>query len=41
MTYGLLRAGDPDPEIVISHPNATEMPAEIGAVDLVLFCVKL
>ena len=36
-----LRLQGPDPEIVISHPNATEMPAEIGAVDLVLFCVKL
>ena len=36
-----LRLHGPDPEIVISHPNATEMPAEIGAVDLVLFCVKL
>ena len=35
-----LRLQGPDPEIVISHPNATEMPAEIGAVDLVLFCVK-
>ena len=36
-----LRLQGPDPEIVISHLNATEMPAEIGAVDLVLFCVKL
>ena len=36
-----LRLQGPDPEIVISHPNTTEMPAEIGAVDLVLFCVKL
>ena len=36
-----LQLQGPDPEIVISHPNATEMPAEIGAVDLVLFCVKL
>ena len=36
-----LRLQGPDPEIVISHPNATEMPAEIGAMDLVLFCVKL
>ena len=36
-----LRLQGPDPEIVISQPNATEMPAEIGAVDLVLFCVKL
>ena len=36
-----LRLQGPDPEIVILHPNATEMPAEIGAVDLVLFCVKL
>ena len=36
-----LRLQGPDHEIVISHPNATEMPAEIGAVDLVLFCVKL
>ena len=36
-----LRLQGPDPEIVISHPNVTEMPAEIGAVDLVLFCVKL
>ncbi|MDA7776745.1 2-dehydropantoate 2-reductase [Rhodobacteraceae bacterium] len=36
-----LRLQGPDPEIVISQPNTTEMPAEIGAVDLVLFCVKL
>jgi len=36
-----LRLQGPDPEIVIPHPKATETPAEIGPVDVVLFCVKL
>ena len=36
-----LRLQGPDLEIVIPHPKATETPAEIGPVDVVLFCVKL
>ena len=36
-----LRLHGPDAEIVIPHPKATETPAEIGPVDVVLFCVKL
>ena len=36
-----LRLEGPDPEIVIAAPNVTDTPAEIGPVDVVLFCVKL
>ena len=36
-----LRLEGPDLEIVIAAPNATDTPAEIGPVDVVLFCVKL
>jgi 2-dehydropantoate 2-reductase len=32
-----LRLEGPDPEIVIAAPNATDTPAEIGPVDVVLF----
>ena len=37
---GGLRLEGPDSEIVIAVPNATDTPAEIGPVDVVLFCVK-
>ena len=36
-----LRLQGPDPEIVIAAPNATDTPAKIGHIDVVLFCVKL
>ena len=39
-TSGLQLLG-PDPDIVIAQPKATDRPADIGAVDVVLFCVKL
>jgi len=38
-TWGLRLRG-PDPELVIAKPNATDTSAEIGPVDVVLFCVK-